>query len=159
MHDYAILFVCTGNICRSPTAHGVLRQRLREQGLLPTVRVDSAGTLDYHAGSPPNERSQSHAACRGYDLSDLRARGLRAADFEQHDLIIAMDVEHHTFLRQRCPPGRLHTLRLFTEFCQQHRARGVPDPYAGQAQDFERVLDLVEDGCAGLLAHVQQQLA
>lgn len=158
MSDYAILFVCTGNICRSPTAHGVLRQLLQEHGLAGRVRVDSAGTHGYHAGSPPDERSQEHAARRGYDLSDLRARPLATADFGRHDLILAMDHGHVEILRERCPPSRLHVIRRFTEFCRQSSAQVVPDPYYGGAQGFEQVLDLVEDACAGLLQHVQEQL-
>lgn len=159
MSDYAILIVCTGNICRSPTAHGVLRQRLRAQGLDSRVRVDSAGTHAYHTGSPPDPRSQAHAARRGYDLSDLRARALCADDFQRHNLVLAMDRGHEEILRARCPPTRLHTIRRFAEFCTRSSARVVPDPYYGGAQDFELVLDLVEDACDGLVRHVGRELA
>ncbi|MDE2615519.1 MAG: low molecular weight phosphotyrosine protein phosphatase [Burkholderiales bacterium] len=158
MKAYAVLFVCMGNICRSPTAHGVFRHRLVEGGLADRVRVDSAGTHGYHAGRPPDERSQEHAAQRGYDLSDLRARQLLPRDFEQHDLVLVMDHENFRHARELCLPGQLHKLRRFTEFCQQHKAQVVPDPYYEGAQGFEEVLDLVEDACTGLLQHVQTQL-
>lgn len=158
MKTYAVLFVCMGNICRSPTAHGVFRHRLLEGGLAPRVQVDSAGTHGHHAGRPPDERSQEHAARRGYDLSDLRARQLLARDFEHYDLVLVMDQSNHEHARELCPAGQLHKLRRFTEFCLQRTAQGVPDPYFGGGQGFEEVLDLVEDACAGLLLHVQQQL-
>jgi protein-tyrosine phosphatase len=156
--DYAILFVCMGNICRSPTAHGVFRHQLLEHGLALRVQVDSAGTHGYHAGRPPDERSQQHAAQRGYDLSDLRARQLLPRDFERYDLVLVMDQDNHEHARELCPPGQLHKLHRFTDFCVQRTAQGVPDPYYGGEQGFEQVLDLVEDACAGLLQHVQRQL-
>lgn len=155
---YAILFVCTGNICRSPTAHGVLLARLEQAGLAGRVQVDSAGTHGYHTGEPPDERSQAHAARRGYDLSGLRARPVMAEDFEQYDLILAMDGGHLELLTERCPPALRPRLQRFTAWCTQHQTRDVPDPYYGGPQGFEHVLDLVEDGCAGLLAHVRTQL-
>jgi len=158
MKDYAILFVCMGNICRSPTAHGVFRHQLLERGLASRVQVDSAGTHGYHVGRPPDERSQEHAARRGYDLADLRARQLLPQDFERYDLVLVMDHDNHENARELCPPGQLHKLRRFTEFCLQHTAQAVPDPYYGGEQGFEQVLDLVEDACGGLLQHVQQQL-
>lgn len=157
-HDYAVLFVCTGNICRSPTAHGVLLQQLERAGLTARVQVDSAGTHGYHRGEPPDERSQAHAARRGYDLSPLRARQVTAEDFEIYDLILAMDGGHLELLAQRCPAGQEHKLQRFTRWCSRHTTDDVPDPYYGSAQGFEQVLDLVEDGCAGLLAHVQARL-
>jgi protein-tyrosine phosphatase len=100
---YRILMVCTGNICRSPTAEAVLRKRLADSGLHRGVEVDSAGTVDYHVGSPPDHRAQAHAARRGYDLSRLRARHLRPADFEQFDLLLAMDADHLNHMLERCP--------------------------------------------------------
>jgi protein-tyrosine phosphatase len=156
--DYAVLFVCTGNICRSPTAHGVFLKQLQQTGLLGRVQVDSAGTHGYHAGEPPDERSQAHAARRGYDLSPLRARRFEDQDFARHDLILAMDHSHLTLLAERCPSELRHKLHAFTRWCRQHRTKDVPDPYYGDAQGFEQVLDLVEDGCTGLLAHVREQL-
>lgn len=159
MSEFSILFVCMGNICRSPTAHGVFRQRVTEQGLAARVDVASAGTHDYHLGRPPDERAQAHAAQRGYDLSDLRARQIQAGDFERHDLILVMDRDNLARVQARCPPQQLHKVRRLTEFCLERGTDVVPDPYYGGAQGFEQVLDLVEDACAGLLQHVQQGLA
>ncbi len=158
MPDYAVLFVCTGNICRSPTAHGVLVQQLERAGLAARVQVDSAGTHGYHRGDPPDERSQEHAARRGYDLSALRARQVTAEDYLQYDLILAMDGGHLELLAERCPAAHRHKLQRFTAYCSCHTGRDVPDPYYGSARDFEQVLDLVEDGCSGLLQHVRAQL-
>jgi len=159
MSDFSILFVCMGNICRSPTAHGVFAQRVTERGLAPRVRVESAGTHDYHVGRPPDERAQEHAARRGYDLSGLRARQIDSNDFSRHDLILVMDRDNLARVQALCPPAQLHKVRRFTEFCLERTTDVVPDPYYGGAQGFESVLDLVEDACAGLLRHVQQQLA
>lgn len=159
MSDFSVLFVCMGNICRSPTAHGVFVQRVREHGLGARVRVESAGTHDYHVGRPPDERAQEHAERRGYDLSGLRARQIHSRDFERHDLILVMDGNNLASLRSLCPSQQLHKLRRLTEFCLEQSAEVVPDPYYGGALGFEQVLDLVEDACAGLLRHVQEQLA
>ena len=159
MPDYAVLFVCTGNICRSPTAHGVLAQQLERAGLAARVHVDSAGTHGYHRGDPPDERSQDHAARRGYDLSALRARQVAAEDFEQYDLILSMDGGHLELLAERCPDVHQHKLQRFTAYCSRHTGRDVPDPYYGGARDFEHVLDLVEEGCTELLRHIRRQLA
>jgi protein-tyrosine phosphatase len=156
---YRVTFVCMGNICRSPTAHGVFRRRVAEAGLADHVRVDSAGTHDYHPGEPPDPRSQRHARRRGYDLSDLRARVLVPADFVNADLLVLMDEDNLEHASRRCPPAHGHKLRLLATFCRVHRATEVPDPYAGGAEGFEHVLDLVEDACEGLLEHVRAALA
>jgi protein-tyrosine phosphatase len=156
--SYAILFVCMGNICRSPTADGVFRQKVADHGLNDLVRVDSAGTHNYHPGSPPDGRAQAAAARRGYDLSALRARQVQAADYATFDLILVMDHDNLTALQENCPKQDQHKLRLLTEFCQEHKASVVPDPYYGGADGFEQVLDLVEDACEGLLVHVRQQV-
>lgn len=150
----SVLFVCMGNICRSPTAHGVFRHHVRQAGLAHAVRVDSAGTHNYHTGEPPDRRSQQHAARRGYDLSDLRARQLREADFETHDLILVMDWDNLALVQAECPPQHQHKVRRFTEFCQRLDSPVVPDPYYGGAQGFDHVLDLVEDASVGLLREV-----
>lgn len=155
MKPYAILFVCMGNICRSPTADGVLRAKLAARGLDQRVQVDSAGTHNYHPGSPPDARSQKHAARRGYDLSALRARQIQDADFEHFDLILAMDWDNLALVQDQCPPEHQRKVRRLTEFCQLHDSPVVPDPYYGGDAGFEAVLDLVEDACDGLLAHVQ----
>ena len=157
LRPYRIVFVCMGNICRSPTAHGVFRKKLLEAGWADRIDVDSAGTLDYHAGEPPDPRSQRHARQRGYDLSDLRARGLTAHDFDSADLLLVMDTDNFATVTQRCPPPHRHKIRRLTEFCRKRRADEVLDPYAGGAQGFEQVLDLVEDACDGLLEHLRAQ--
>ena len=155
---YAILFVCMGNICRSPTADGVFRQKVIDHNLSHAVRVDSAGTHNYHPGSPPDVRSQAAAARRSYDLSTLRARQITDADYAAFDLILAMDWDNLALLQADCPPEYQHKLRRLTEFCQQHDSPVVPDPYYGGERGFEQVLDLVEDACDELLAHVRRQL-
>ncbi|GAA4422833.1 low molecular weight protein-tyrosine-phosphatase [Acidovorax lacteus] len=157
--DYAVLFVCMGNICRSPTAHGVFRAMVQAQGLAERVQVDSAGTHDFHVGEPPDRRAQAHAERRGYRLHDLRARALAPEDFEHFDLVLAMDWDNLALAQELCPPGREGRLRRLTEFCQQSDSPVVPDPYYGGAAGFEQVLDLVEDACAGLLQHVRARLA
>jgi protein-tyrosine phosphatase len=138
-----------GNICRSPTAHGVMRAKLIEAGLSQQIEVDSAGTHAYHLSEPPDERSQAHAARRGYDLSDLRARALCAADFERFDRVLVMDEANLTRARALCPPALQHRLGKLLG------AADVPDPYYGGAQGFEQVLDLIESACDRLLTEYQ----
>jgi protein-tyrosine phosphatase len=133
-----VLMVCLGNICRSPTAEAVLRAKLEAAGLADRVTVDSAGTGNWHIGSPPDPRSQRHAAKRGYDLSALRGRQVAEADFRRFDLILAMDEDNLADLQRLAPDGAHRAeLRLFTQV-------EVPDPYTGGPAGFERVLDLVE---------------
>ena len=146
-----VLFVCTGNICRSPTAEGVLRDLAKK--LRVDVHVESAGTHDYHVGNPPDERAQHHAKGRGYDLSAQRARQLRKRDFETFDLIVAMDRGHMKILEQNCPPQHRAKLRMLVD------GRDVPDPYYGGAEGFEQVLDMVEAACLGLLHELKQPTA
>ena len=158
MKSFSVLMVCTGNICRSPTAEIVLRRQLQQAGLADRVKVASAGTHDYHVGSPPDERSCHHAALRGYDLSRLRARQVGPLDFERFDLILAMDRENLALLEEDCPPGRAHKLRRLMEFAPAGLSDVVADPYYGGARGFERVLDHIEAACAGLLRHVRAEL-
>ena len=146
-----VLMVCMGNICRSPTAHGVLEKLVADAGLAAQVTVDSAGTHGYHVGEPPDERAQQHAARRGYDLSAQRARRLVARDFEEFDLVLVMDAAYEAHARPLCPPGQHHRLLRLTDFCTTVQAYEVPDPYYGGAAGFEQVLDIVEDACRGLL--------
>jgi protein-tyrosine phosphatase len=155
---YRVLFVCMGNICRSPTAHGVFEAKVREAGLAGRVQVDSAGTHSYHVGAPPDARSQKHALQRGYDLSTQRARQLEARDFETFDLVLVMDWDNLALAEETCPPPHSHKLRRFAEFFQHHDSPVVPDPYQGGPKGFEEVLDLVEDGSDGLLQHVKRAL-
>lgn len=140
-----MLFVCTGNICRSPTAEGVMRALLERSGM--AGEVDSAGTMGYHVGDPPDGRSQAAAAARGYDLSSLRGRVVREEDLERFDHVWVMDRGHLNRLRARY--GDRPNVRLFLEATAPEgvRAREVPDPYAGDVAGFERVLDLIEAGC------------
>ncbi|MFG6464249.1 low molecular weight protein-tyrosine-phosphatase [Roseateles sp. DXS20W] len=145
-----ILFFCMGNICRSPTADGVMRAKLAAAGL--DVEVDSAGTHGYHVGAPPDERSQEHARKRGYDLSPLRARQLVAADFDRFDLVLAMDGDNLAHAQRLCPPSRRQRLKLLLDYAPHLGQRHVPDPYYGGAAGFETVLDLVEAACDGLIA-------
>jgi len=152
-----ILFVCLGNICRSPTAEGVLRAlAAREAPDLP-LEVDSAGTAGYHIGEPPDARTRAAAARRGYNLEPLRARVVEPADFERFDLILAMDSDNLQVLRRRAPAAAQERLRLFLEFAPQTQVSDVPDPYYGGPNGFEEVLDLVEAATRGLLAHLRQR--
>lgn len=146
-----ILFVCMGNICRSPTAEGVVRALAERQGVAHLHEFDSAGTHDYHIGEPPDRRTRATAQQRGYDLSKLRARQVAMADFERFDLILAMDRANLDWLQVRCPEAQRHKLRLFLDYAENHPEEEVPDPYYGGAQGFEHVLDLVEDAARGLL--------
>ena len=146
-----VLMVCMGNICRSPTAQGVLQKAVADAGLGARITVDSAGTSDYHVGAPPDARAQAHAAARGIDLSSQRARQLSARDFDDFDLVLVMDAANERAARSLCPAAQRHKLMRLTDFCLRQRADEVPDPYFGGGAGFERVLDLVEDACDGLL--------
>ena len=145
-----ILFVCTGNICRSSTAEGVLRHYIQAAGLGDVVEIASAGTHGYHVGEAPDPRTIRTAKVRGYDLSILRARTVKAADFREFDLILAMDGGHYRFLQQLKPKDATATLALFCEYAGIGQC-DVPDPYYGGARDFEACFELVEDGCRKLL--------
>ena len=158
-----VLMVCLGNICRSPTAEAVLRRKLVEAGLAAWVEVDSAGTYGGHAGSPPDERAQRHAQRRGYHLEHIRARQVKARDFRDFDLILAMDQDNLDRLNELCPdPSLAIKLHKLTDFLPadsvQAGARAVPDPYYGGPDGFERVLDLVEAACEGLVHYLHQKL-
>ena len=146
-----ILFVCMGNICRSPTAEGVVRAHLERAGMATEVELDSAGTHGYHIGKPPDDRAMQAAAGRGYDLSPLRARRVSEFDFVRFDRILAMDRDNLDLLRQACPPEHRHKLGLFLEYSKNFAEREVPDPYYGGAEGFAHVLDLVEDAAQGLI--------
>jgi protein-tyrosine phosphatase len=141
-----VLFVCTGNICRSPTAEGVFKHLARKRNV--RVHAESRGTHDYHVGEPPDERAQLHARRRGYDLSAQRARHVARDDFERFDLIVAMDRGHLRLLEHACPPEHRAKLRLFVA------GSDVPDPYYGGPEGFEAVLDLIEEGCRTLLDEI-----
>lgn len=154
-----VLMVCMGNICRSPTAEAVLRHKLAALGLDGLVEVDSAGTnAGWHKDQPPDPRAIAHARLRGYDLTALRARSLVPDDFERFDLILAMDDDNHSVLVDKC--GVVHRSKLgrLTDHGRL-KAKEVPDPYYGPPGGFDRVLDLVEDACDGLAAHLAAQVS
>lgn len=150
-----VLFICLGNICRSPTAQGAFMKLVEEQGLAQAVTADSAGTHAYHVGEPPDPRAQEAARRRGIDLSPQRARQVVERDFETFDYLVAMDTENLAFLRSQCPPGQEGKLRLLMEFAPGLGLREVPDPYYGARNGFERVLDLVEAAAGGLIGHLR----
>ena len=153
-----ILFVCTGNICRSPTAEGVFRHMVTDAGLGNAITADSAGTHGYHVGDPPDPRSSAAAAARGFDLSTLRARKVTTTDFHEFDLILAMDRGHFAHLAAMQPKTARAEVKLFLDF---HPARGkdVPDPYYGGPEGFNDVLDMIEQASATLLAHAKGRLS
>jgi len=145
-----VLFVCMGNICRSPTAEGVFRHLVAEAGMEARIQVDSAGTHAYHVGEPPDRRATAAAERRGFSLANIRARRVCGADFERFDYLLAMDRDNLSLLRELSDPEYHDKIRLLLEF-SSGREREVPDPYYGGATGFERVLDLVEEASRGLL--------
>ena len=148
---FRILFVCTGNICRSPTAEGVFRHMLWEKNLEEVVEVDSAGTHGYHVGEAPDPRTQQAATRRGYDLSMIHARQVAPHDFEYFDLILAMDRRNFESLRLICPSERIDRLRLFMSYSKNYDTDDVPDPYYGLGQGFDLVLSMIEDVAKSLI--------
>ena len=152
----SVVFICTGNICRSPTAEGVFLKLVEDAGLADRIIVDSAGTHDYHVGEPPDARTVEAAARRGYDLSRLRARKFEREDFQRFDLVIAMDRDNQGILARLAQPSASHRLRMMMEYASRFRETEVPDPYYGGPDGFERVLDMLEDASQGLLAAVRK---
>jgi len=146
-----VLFICMGNICRSPTAEGVFRAMAQSSPYSDWIDVDSAGTTDYHTGSRPDPRAIRIAADRGYDLSRIRARQVVDRDFERFDYLLAMDDVNLKQLQSLCPPEHAGKLELLLEYGDDRDAREVPDPYYGSTHDFEHALSLIENGCRGLL--------
>ena len=153
-----VLFVCMGNICRSPTAEVVFRHYVENAGLSEFILIDSAGTHDYHIGHAPDLRSQQAAAQRGYDMSGLRGRQVVREDLENFDYVLAMDCANLAILRYLAPRGCKKNPGLFLDYARHHREREVPDPYYGGEAGFERVLDMVEDAAQGLLQHIRLTL-
>ena len=154
----SVLFCCMGNICRSPTAEGVFRRQVIAAGLDNRIRIDSAGTHDYHVGHAPDPRSRAAAAARGYELGALRARLVTLQDFAGFDYILAMDKGNLAELRRMAPREYRSKPKLFMQFGVRHAATEVPDPYYGGAEGFEQVLDMAEDACAGLLVAIKKEL-
>lgn len=153
-----VLFVCTGNICRSPTAEGVFRHMVREAGLEAHFTIDSAGTYDGHEGEGPSRLAVQAAAARGYDIGDLRCRPLVAEDLARFEHPLAMDRGHLAALRRIATVAMLDRPRLFLDYAPQLGLRDVADPYGGTRADYERMLDTVEAGCAGLLAELRKAI-
>jgi len=149
------LFVCLGNICRSPTAEGIFRHLVEQHGLSDKISTDSAGTSAWHIGQPPDKRSQSTARARGIELADLKARQSTAKDFEDFDYVLAMDEENHLNLSTICPPGREDRLHMFLDFAPEVGRRDVPDPYYHDG--FDIVFDMLEAASKGLLQDIKNR--
>lgn len=150
-----VLFVCLGNICRSPMAEGVFRHAVSAAGLDHRIEIDSAGTHAYHVGEPPDTRAQATAFAAGIDISGLRGRQATVEDLRGFDYILAMDSENLGNLRRICPEDATHKVRLFMDFAPHHPEREVPDPYFGGAAGFNRVLDMVKEAAHGLLEDIR----
>lgn len=152
-----VLFVCMGNICRSPTAEGVFRHLVAQNDLQDIIRIDSAGTHAYHVGESPDRRAQATAQKRGIDLSGIRARRVIASDFEKFDYVLAMDRDNYMILNELCPVGYEERLSLFLDFASTLSIKEVPDPYYGGVKGFDVVFDMVEQASRGLLDDIQQR--
>jgi protein-tyrosine phosphatase len=157
--DYRVLFVCMGNICRSPTVEGVFKAIVGKEFPGRLIHIDSAGTHAYHVGQPPDPRAQRAALRRGIDLSPLRARRIAEVDFSNFDLVLAMDRLNVAVMHEVCPPELRARIRLLMEFAPAIDREDVPDPYYGGSNGFEYVLDLAEEAAAGLVAHLRAELA
>ncbi len=149
-----VLFVCLGNICRSPAAEGVFRALVVQVGLASKISTDSAGTSDWNVGRPPDPRAQAEAMRRGIDLSDLRARQVRADDFHHFDYLLAMDGSNLAALAAACPPSRRQRLRLLLDFAPEAGRLEIGDPYSFGPDAFRQMFQLIEVGARGLLNHI-----
>lgn len=149
-----VLFVCMGNICRSPTAHGVFRKLVQDEGYADVIEIDSAGTLAYHVGEPPDSRAANTAFGRGINIDDLRARKIRPSDYSEFDYILAMDMDNYDIMASQCPDKYRDKLHLFLNFAANISAKEVPDPYYGGPGGFDQVFDMVESGSRGLLEDI-----
>lgn len=150
-----VLFVCMGNICRSPTAHAVFRKLVKEQKMDKLIEIDSAGTHAYHVGNPPDTRSAKVARGRGIEMNDLRARQVDFGDFIQYDYILAMDHANFSNLKDQALPEHFPKISLFLDYASDWQEQEVPDPYYGGPEGFDRVFDMVTDASLGLLEHIR----
>ena len=157
MSEVRVLFVCMGNICRSPLAHGLFEHRVEEAGLSDRISIDSAGTHAYHVGEKPDPRSQQTAQSHGIDLSSQRARKVTGSDFEKFDYVVAMDRDNHAILSSQCPAEYSHKLKLFLEYAPQLSETEVPDPYYGGDSGFEHVYQLIDAAADGLMADIRSR--
>ncbi len=157
MSTHRILFICLGNICRSPTAEGILRRLVRERELEHRFEIDSAGTGDWHIGCPPDPRAQHASLQRGIDISSLRARQVSAADLARFDSVIAMDLNNLQQLKKLAPVSHHHKIRLLLDYTDTPDHREVPDPYYGGNHGFDRMIDLLEDACDHLLSSLVEE--
>jgi len=157
MKKIKVLFVCMGNICRSPTAEGVFRHLVRQENLEHLIETDSSGTHAYHVGEPPDHRAQTTAVNRGIDLSDLRARRATSADFEEFDYVLAMDKDNYAILKSILPAGYESRLKMFLSYAPELKIKEVPDPYYGGDKGFDDVFDMVEVASLGLLSDIKSK--
>ena len=153
-----VLFVCTGNICRSPSAEGVFRHLIKEAGLAEVVGIDSAGTHNFHLGEGADPRALAAARKRGYEIAEHVARQVTPEDYREYDLILAMDWENLSAMQQQCPKLHQHKLMLLMRFANEFEEATVPDPYYGGPEGFGKVLDYLEDACQGVLELVRKRV-
>ncbi len=156
--DTKVLFVCMGNLCRSPSAVGVLRHLVKEAGLQESIHIDSAGTHDYHVGESPDGRAQFVSRKKGYDISDLRARQVTLEDIKEYDFILAMDWDNLSYLQQMCPKSQHHKLMLLMRYANDYEEATVPDPYYGGVDSFFKMLDYLEDACQGVFEVISKRV-
>lgn len=156
MEKIKVLFVCMGNICRSPTAEGVFTKLVADKKLTDYFKIDSAGTHAYHVGNPPDYRAQQAARRRGIELQDLRARKVHSSDFAYFDFILVMDSDNYAIVMQDCPNEFRDKVKFFLDYAPHLGEKEVPDPYYGEKLGFERVLDMVEDASYGFLETLQK---
>ena len=154
MTSQKVLFICMGNICRSPSAEGMFRKLLNERNLHHRIETDSAGTEGWHTGSAPDRRAQHAAGQRGVDISGLRARQVSSTDMEAYDLIIAMDYDNQSRLHRLADKQHAYKIRLLLEFSDRYNDNEIPDPYYGGDHGFDLALDMIEDSCKQLLQHI-----
>lgn len=151
----SVLFVCLGNICRSPTAHAVFRKMVKDEGLADQIEIDSAGTGGWHVGNPPDKRATQVAEGKGIQMRDLRARQVDFGDFYQYDYILAMDASNYSNLFEMAPTEHREKIHMFLSFTEEFSETEVPDPYYGGPDGFEHVFDLVGSASKGLLEHIK----